>query len=308
MAAILVVDDSQVDRLLIGGLLEGEPNVEVTFACDGAEALERLGDMAIDLVITDLVMPEVDGLDLVKRLRELHPNIPTVLVTSQGSEEVAVTALRSGAASYVPKASLAEDLVDTVETVLEASRQERRRSEVLGSMISGCYSWELANDRTLFSPLISYLQENLAGFGLCDETERTRMGVALEEALVNAAEHGNLELDSHLRQNDRKEYVRLLRQRLDKSPYCDRKVRLEASLSKEKASFVVRDEGTGFDPRSLPDPTKPENLLKASGRGVMLMRTFMDEVVYNDTGNEVTLIKLSSEARAELEEGSEEAS
>ena len=48
---------------------------------------------------------------------------------------------------------------------------------------------------------------------------------------------------------------------------------------------------TGFDPSLLPDPTQPENLEKVSGRGVLLMRTFMDEVIYNDAGNEVELIK-----------------
>ncbi len=54
---------------------------------------------------------------------------------------------------------------------------------------------------------------------------------------------------------------------------------------------MIRDEGSGFDRSELPDPTDPENLLKSSGRGVMLMQTFMDEVIFNDRGNEVTLIK-----------------
>ena len=52
----------------------------------------------------------------------------------------------------------------------------------------------------------------------------------------------------------------------------------------------MRDEGSGFDPGALPDPLDPENLEKASGRGVLLMRAFMDDVRYNDAGNEVTLV------------------
>ena len=67
------------------------------------------------------------------------------------------------------------------------------------------------------------------------------------------------------------------------------------TISETEATFVVRDEGPGFDVASLPDPTDPENLTKASGRGVILMRTLMDEVHYSTAGNTVTMIK-----RAEL--------
>ena len=62
-------------------------------------------------------------------------------------------------------------------------------------------------------------------------------------------------------------------------------------LSSCEARFTIRDEGKGFDPSSLPDPTDPENLLKASGRGLLLVRTFMSEVTFNGIGNEITMIK-----------------
>jgi anti-sigma regulatory factor (Ser/Thr protein kinase) len=55
--------------------------------------------------------------------------------------------------------------------------------------------------------------------------------------------------------------------------------------------FVIRDQGPGFDPAQLPDPTDPENLERVSGRGLLLMRTFMDEVTFNKSGNQVTMVK-----------------
>jgi len=64
-------------------------------------------------------------------------------------------------------------------------------------------------------------------------------------------------------------------------------------LTAFQAVFVVRDEGHGFDFGSLPDPTEPENIELASGRGVLLMRSFMDEVMFNEIGNEVTMVKRS---------------
>lgn len=74
-------------------------------------------------------------------------------------------------------------------------------------------------------------------------------------------------------------------------PYRDRRVHVTARFDSDEAVFVIRDEGSGFDPAKLPDPTDPENLIRPFGRGVMLMRTFMDEVSFNSRGNEITLIK-----------------
>jgi anti-sigma regulatory factor (Ser/Thr protein kinase) len=64
-----------------------------------------------------------------------------------------------------------------------------------------------------------------------------------------------------------------------------------ARLTPARAAFVVHDQGPGFDVARLPDPTDPMFLERPSGRGVLLMRTFMDEVRYNATGNRVTLVK-----------------
>ena len=66
---------------------------------------------------------------------------------------------------------------------------------------------------------------------------------------------------------------------------------MEVRLSRDKAVFVVRDEGPGFDPTGLPDPTDPANLDKVTGRGILLMQAFMDQVAFNARGNEVTMIK-----------------
>lgn len=291
MSRVLIVDDSKVDRELIGGLLEQDPDLEVSYSSDGAAALALLSEVLPDLIVTDLVMPGKDGLDLVVELKESHPFVPVILVTSKGNEEIAVRALQLGAASYVPKRTLAADLLETVATALSAAAQRRGRSELMKSMRSCDTVFELGNQRSLFPPLISYLQEGLVALGTLDEGEQTRLGVALEEALVNAAEHGNLELDSALRQDDREGYLALLQKRLTESPYRDRRIRVVGCLTPEEARFEVTDEGAGFDWRALPDPTDPANLLKVSGRGVMLMRTFMDDVVFSEVGNQVTLVK-----------------
>jgi anti-sigma regulatory factor (Ser/Thr protein kinase) len=149
----------------------------------------------------------------------------------------------------------------------------------------------LGNDAELIGPLVNYLQQSLAAMGLCSEAETTRVGVALDEALINALHHGNLEVDSSLRRDNLEEYHRLLAERTQQPPYSERRIRVSAIYDRDRATFVVRDEGPGFDPESLPDPTDPANLARPHGRGVMLIRTFMDEVTYNSKGNEVTMVK-----------------
>jgi len=110
--------------------------------------------------------------------------------------------------------------------------------------------------------------------------------------LVNAIEHGNLELSSDLRESaDRRGYLKLAAERRCQPPYRDRAVQVEARFSPTEAVFTVRDAGPGFDPAGLPDPTDPENLGKSTGRGLLLVRTFMDEVSFNKSGNEITVVK-----------------
>ena len=139
--------------------------------------------------------------------------------------------------------------------------------------------------------LVAYCQDALQMMNLSDAAKTRQVGTALNEALRNALDHGNLELDSSLREADDGSYERLRHQRQQESPYCDRRVHVETRFSRNEATYIIRDEGPGFDSSALPDATDPDNLLKPCGRGIMLMRTFMDDVTYNNRGNEVTLIK-----------------
>jgi len=300
MSVILVVDDSAADRRLVGGILEKNSDYSVRFAKNGTEALVLMDQSRPDLVLTDMMMPEMDGLELVSTVRRRFPFVPTVLMTSRGSEDVAVKALQRGAASYVPKRELAQDLLRTLGDVLERTGRLRTQQRLMESLDSCRLHFILGNQRSMLSTLVSHLQELATHLGVSDESDRVRIGIALEEALVNAFYHGNLEVSSDLRETDYEAYQTLLDTRTHQEPYSLRKIHVEAKLSRERAEFVIRDEGQGFNPNDLPDPTDPANLEKVSGRGVLLMRTFMDEVTYNERGNEVTLVKFRSLPDEEL--------
>ncbi len=291
MPTVLVVDDSAVDRRLVGGVIEKETEMTVHYAADGMLALDEMERKLPDLVLTDLIMPEMDGLQLIGEVRTRFPLVPVVVMTSMGNEEVAIQALRAGAASYVPKRLISRDLCDVLQKVLAAATHRRSQSRLMSCITRSEHEFQLENDASLFPPLIAYLQEAVAQLGLSDEVDRMRVGVALEEALVNAMYHGNLEVDSRLKEESDNAYHTLVQQRRHQTPYCERQVHVRVKVTRNRATFTIRDEGRGFDPTSLPDPTDPANLEKASGRGVLLMRTFMDEVSYNESGNIVTLTK-----------------
>jgi len=104
--------------------------------------------------------------------------------------------------------------------------------------------------------------------GVCQFGEREVFGIklALEEALVNAIKHGN---------------------KLDPM----KKVHVQYSVSPDRFDIRIADEGAGFNPNDIPDPTAPENLERPCGRGLLLMRHYMTNVEYSCCGRSVTMCK-----------------
>jgi CheY-like chemotaxis protein len=293
---VLVVDDSAVDRRLAGGLLEKQLECNVRYAADGKTALADMGQLLPDMVVTDLQMPEMNGLELVAAVKNDYPYIPVVLMTSQGSEEIAAQALRDGAASYVPKRRLKEDLAATVRNILLGSFEDRTHSQLMHYLETSEATFVLTNDPAVMQALVYHLQQVLRCLPLADEAERLRVGVALSEALANACYHGNLEVKGIQAQADRQSYEQLAQQRRMESPYRDRRIQVTARVSRSAAVFVIRDDGPGFDVRSLIAPSSLPDADAAEGRGLTLMRSIMDDVTFNERGNEVTMIKRRAQA------------
>jgi CheY-like chemotaxis protein/anti-sigma regulatory factor (Ser/Thr protein kinase) len=297
MTRVLLVDDdrSQAEEFAI---LLRDSDCEVTVASDGAEAIQILARALPDIVLTDLDMPVIDGLELVQAIRRDYPGLPVILMTAMGTESTAAKALRHGAASYVRKRSLAREIVQTVGSVLAVVRALPTPERVLDSVTDGELSFVLSNDPAQVPPVLGYLEQLASLLHPRDKTERIRVGIALNEALCNAIQHGNLELDSELRQEGDQPFRELGEQRRTLVPYRERRVRLRATLSRSHATYVVEDEGHGFDPSTVPDPTEPANLERIGGRGLMLIRTFMDEVEHNEKGNRITMRKRYSTPQA----------
>lgn len=291
MAVVLVVDDSPVDRARAIGLLKKDTSLSPIFAANGREALSLIAQHSPDIVVSDLQMPEMDGLELVETIRRDSPALPVILMTAHGSEETAIEALRKGATNYVAKRNLARELVTIVRSVLEIARSDRSQQQLLSCLTRTESQYEIDNDLTLIPSLLDQMEAGVARMRLCDRTGWMRVAVALREALVNAIYHGNLELPSRLIEEDEVQFAQLRESRLRQAPYASRRVRVTACETRSEVTYTIADEGPGFDPATLPDPTDPANLDRKSGRGLFLIRTFMDEVRHNHAGNEISMVK-----------------
>lgn len=291
MAEVLVVEDSPDQAALMAALLEAAGHA--TRSASSAEAaLEKIERHRPDVVVTDLVMPGMDGLELVEAVRGLIPDLPMVLVTAFGSNEIASRALKQGAASYVPKERLADELAATVESVLGLARESQKQAQLLESLTESRFRFEVPNEENLIPGLVEFLQDRICcHHPKCDENQLMQIGIALQEALRNAMHHGNLEVSSELRQHSVADYNAKVEERLGEDAYASRRVSVEVKLAGGVFICSVLDQGPGFDPSAVPDPTHEENLLKTSGRGLFLIATFMDSVDYNESGNEIVMTK-----------------
>lgn len=124
--------------------------------------------------------------------------------------------------------------------------------------------------------------------------EIKKINTALNEAFSNALDHGNLEIPDFVRtySSDDSIYEKFKEKRLTDPKYANKKIYAKYLFEDNKVSFIIRDDGPGFSYHKIKDPTLPENLTKSYGRGLALIKLIMDEVSFNDKGNEIRLVKI----------------
>ena len=297
MTKILVVDDSAVDRRLIAGLLQRNSDHQILFAEDVGSALVFLREQIPDLIVTDLHMPAQSGLELVAAVRLDFPGVPVILVTGQGRESLAAEALHHGAAGYVPKALLAERLLEAVNETLSLARGDKTYERLITCLRRCEFRFQLQNELALIEPLVDLVQQMVGGMALTDPTGRFRIGAAIREGLLNAVVRGNLELsstdirDSHAVQGNGELSAKVM-DRAQQAPYADRSVNVQVDVLVDRVEIVIRDEGPGFAWQAALASARDATVLgQHSKRGHVLMQAFMDEVSYNEAGNELRLVK-----------------
>jgi CheY-like chemotaxis protein len=238
---------------------------EVLPARDGKEALNLFQAGPPDLVLSDLRMPGLDGLQLLQAIKEINPRVPVVIISGHGDAQTVVAALKAGAENFLAKPLSLETLARVVDQALALSRLLPTAIPSLAK-IRQVTHLECPSRQELISDLVQIIALSAINVGFAVHDLDNNLKLALVEAITNAMEHGH---------------------HWDLS----RLVTLEVKLTPERLLVSVEDQGPGFDVQSLPDPTSEDHLLAERGRGVFLMQAIMDEVRFNQAGNRVTMVK-----------------
>ena len=159
---------------------------------------------------------------------------------------------------------------------------ELRLATIIAQTVPSCVG--LLRDR-----LMSAFED----FSVQAELGKAQICMALEEALANAYYHGNLELDSKLKEDGASEFMNLARERTKRSPWNNRVIRVTELATPYGVWMTIGDEGNGFDVATALKRTEDPMSMLASGRGLVMMKAFSDELVFNAAGNEVTLVVYS---------------
>ncbi|HUZ92874.1 MAG TPA: ATP-binding protein [Candidatus Paceibacterota bacterium] len=157
--------------------------------------------------------------------------------------------------------------------------------------------WRLPSEVGLIDGAEAALKKRLEKETAATEDEIFKIGMAFREALVNAIAHGNLGLASP--EEEGATLIAAAEKKhgeLAAAGMAEKYVIVHIAISPAEVRMTVKDEGEGFSWRKLPDPGDPEHVLRTSGRGIVITRNFMDSVEFNESGNEITLMKRFSTA------------
>ncbi|MEZ6065577.1 MAG: response regulator [Planctomycetaceae bacterium] len=298
MAELLIVDDSATDRKLVGRMLEKQTGHRIRYSEDGEAAMLAIRESRPDLVVSDLQMPRMNGLELVAAIRREWPSVPVILMTARGSEAIAAEALRVGATSYVPKSAIGAHFLDTVDQVLAGAQDERLHTRLMHSLVADECCFQLRNDPELIGPLVGHVHELLRCIRLEDQAERMRVSVAVRHALLIGYCHGNLEVPLDVTMSD-ETFEQFVIERERNAPWQDRSLTFQMSVSSSEAVFSVRHEGPPIDVTRLP-ANLDERASEASWlSGFVILPAIMDDVQF-DTGKQgITLLKKACEPTAD---------
>jgi CheY-like chemotaxis protein/anti-sigma regulatory factor (Ser/Thr protein kinase) len=273
-ARILIVDDDPDIHALLQSSLR-DTGYRTECVSSGQEALARLQSERYDLVLSDVVMPGIDGLELLHHIQQQCPSTPVVVMTAQNTSQNLIRSIREKAYAYFSKPFSPEDVVEMVNAALERPAGTDD-IEVLSAR-PGWIALRLRCTRQNAERLVQFFREIQLDV---PAQEQQDIGFAFRELLINAIEHGGK---------------------------LDPEKRVEVACIRLSGAIVyyVRDPGEGFSFDNLAhaavgsapgDPVSHVAIRQAAGLrpggfGILLMRNIADELMYNESGNEVVLVK-----------------
>jgi len=288
---VLVVDDDPVTLECLGETVR-ILGLGVCTASDGVQALRMFEEHKPILVMTDVRMPNMDGLALTHQVKARRPDCPVIIVTGYGEESTAVAALKAGASDYLHKPFQISELKNTLQRTLSLVRARSMETQALQSLTKLTWSFEIENDLESLGGILTVMLRPVDVW--LSEPDQLHMRMGLQELLINAVEHGNLGISAEEKRealmNDTYDALFDARRHLPINATRRVKVWMEHDVANHRFHCRICDEGDGFDwERHLKGNAEAIHSLEGSGRGIFLVKTLIPHIQYFGRGNEVAL-------------------
>lgn len=293
--SILIVDDEQIIRNVLKRKLEQTTSFSVFTAEDGVPALELFKHEKIDLVISDLLMSEMNGIELLRQLKAIDPLVPVIIITGYGTLDDAIEAIHLGAEDFIKKPFDISDVIETIEKTFRKMAEEADQREIIKYINSEDIRIEIPNDFEYVNIVINYIFSHLRARWLVSDEDLHDVKVCLYEALSNAFEHGNLGISGtdklKMLEQSQQTWKDFLVRRLDDPAVNGRRIYVTLVITGDVMQVAIQDQGEGFDHAKRTGEVDPEELFRSSGRGLLLIQSLMDDVSFNSKGNEIRMTK-----------------
>ncbi len=289
---VLIIDPDLALQEILGEILKNR--FRIFLANSIAESQTIMQGEDPHLIFIELVLKNEDAIEFIERSKRSKSNTQFIVITDNATVENAVTALRHGALDFLKKPFGIDDIARIVEKFFSLTANREADYDIYSSIIEESRMFELATDFSIVSTFMSEIMHIISRFAGIDKKTTLTIRLSLYEMLVNAMEHGNLEINYEMKKNLLEEimdYQRYLTERANEAPYKDRKVLVSYKFDTRSIAFTITDEGKGFDVSKVPNPHATENLERLNGRGIFISRVNMTSVTYNEKGNSVTLYK-----------------
>jgi len=289
MKVLLVEDDAaSMSYLEIVVKKEGHSYEK---AYNGLDGLETFRAYNPDIVLSDISMANMDGLEMLKRIKFLKPDCIVIMLTAFNSEDYVVKAMQNGANNYLKKPAKRQELSALLRKYTAQLENMKQVKNVAVYEEEHTFSMKFKSNIEIIPAVCTYLINET---GSCfEEDVALDVKLGLGELILNAVEHGNLGI-SFSEKNDAVHadiLQNLYIKRLLDPELADKNVEIYYEKSNNACKWVITDQGQGFDPESIPNPLSEEGILRLHGRGIFICKFHFDELFYNEKGNQVTVIK-----------------
>jgi CheY-like chemotaxis protein len=270
---VLLAEDDNASRKVYRQALEGE-GYQVIEVADGISALAALQDHPVDLLLTDVMMPGIDGIELIGKAREIQPDLRAVIMTGHSTNETVLGAIRNKACDFLTKPFRLSEMIETVEAVL------KRNPTCQIEIISDKPDWielRVPCDLDAVEPIQKMLSELHSHL---PKEASEAIGQVFREMLNNAIEHGGK---------------------------CDpnKKVDVKYIRLKRAIMYSIKDPGEGFnleevEHAAVANPednpfrhmqVRQQKGMRPGGFGILLASQVIDELIYNEQHNELIFVK-----------------